>query len=102
MKTNKWIVADDTFTGKPTPRSGGDKTQLKGFDGRDRVIAQPNGVNRTPDIISRPGKHVPKARESKATPTTMPSVNDGPGFRSGPELRLDWEKKGYLKSKRGK
>lgn len=57
-----WIKASDSLD-TPTPHSGGEGKQLKGHDARNRVIAGPNGVNRTPYIIASPGSHVPQEKK---------------------------------------
>ena len=104
MKNPQWVMPDGNPKMKPTPQSGGEGVQLGGFDGRERVIAAPSGANRTADILSRDGKHVPKAQRKEAqqpkTPSSdFPEVNDGPQFRSEPQVKIEWPKKGYLKSK---
>lgn len=65
----KWVKPDHTLH-MPIPHSGGEGKALKGYDARQRTIAGPNGVNRTPDIIASPGPHVPTKKESMATPFT--------------------------------
>ena len=70
-----------------TPRSGGENTQLKGYDATNRVAAKANGGTRTADILSRPGKHVPTDKGWHETPADHFEVNRGPQFRSGPEIK---------------
>jgi hypothetical protein len=64
------------------PHSGGENSQLKGFDASDRVIASPTGATRTADIISRPGPHVPVEKPWTATLSDYYEVNSGSKSRS--------------------
>lgn len=101
MKTPKWIMPDGKA--KVTSHSGGEGTQLGGYDARNRTIANPNGANRTPDIISEPGKNVPTQKQEPKISKGIPPVNSGPTFRSGADLpALGWKRKGYsVKQKSG-
>ena len=52
----------------PIPHSGGEGTQLAGYDASNRVAAKANGGTRTADVIAQPGKHVPREKPWKTTP----------------------------------
>ena len=93
MRTTKWIEVSDQEPYRATKQSGGEGAQLKGFDARNRVIAQPNGVNRTPDIIASPGSHVPQEKGWKKTPDDYETPNDS--FMGNPVEPRKWTKK-YL------
>lgn len=83
----KEIMADDDgkWTDKPTPHSGGEGSQLKGFDARNRA---------TTPRKDRAGSHVPAAKESKATPNSYFKKNDS---KMGEPVSVKkWTKKGYL------
>jgi hypothetical protein len=96
MKSKEWIVGNKKYAGKPISHSGGQGVQLGGFDARNRVIAQPNGVNRTPDIIASPGSHVPQAKEEAPRIVGDPEPNSGQPFRSPAELpAVGWKQKNY-------
>ena len=69
-----------------TPHSGGENTQLKGFDGRDRVIASPTGGTVIAEALKRPGPHVPVEKPWTVTPSDHYEANSGPNFRSGPGI----------------
>jgi hypothetical protein len=94
MRTTKWVQVSDKAPFFPTKQSGGEGVQLGGFDGRDRIIAQPNGVNRTPDIIASPGSHVPKAKKELEPIDGTPAANKGPKFRSPATVKVGWQNKG--------
>lgn len=94
MRTKKWIQVSDREPFLATKHSGGENQQLKGFDARKRVISGPNGVNRTPDIISGPGKHVPAEKPWKKTPDNYSDPNSS--FMGNPVEPKKWTKKGYL------
>ena len=86
------IVADDDgkWTDSPTPKSGGNTTQLKGFDARKRKIAGPNGVNRTPDIIAKNHSRI-RVKQEWRTPNEYFEPN-----RQRPEApkpHVKWDKR---------
>jgi hypothetical protein len=54
MKSEKWIRAsDDTSAQKPVPKSGGERTQLGGYDASNRPVTNSKGVLLTPRILAR-------------------------------------------------
>ena len=92
MRTKKWIQVSDKEPFFPIKMSGGEKQQFRsGFDARKRVIAQPNGVNRTPDIIASPGSHVPVEKGWKKTPDDYSTPNGS--FMGEPVEVKKWTKK---------
>jgi hypothetical protein len=48
--------------------SGGEGTQLKGYDGRQREISSKSGGTVTAAQLKRPGRHVPTEKMSQETP----------------------------------
>lgn len=84
--SQKWVMADDDGkTPKITPHSGGEGSQLKGFDARNRP---------TTPRKDRAGSHVPAAKESKETPKNYFTKN---ASKMGEPVSVKkWTKKGYL------
>jgi DNA-binding IclR family transcriptional regulator len=88
MKKKQKVVKALASGMEVIPHSGGESVQLKGFDGRERVVASPTGGTRTADILSRPGAHVPAEKSSTATPRDYHARNSGPQFRSGTKTKF--------------